>query len=240
MPFSIHSRFVQLCAALFACITFSPQSHAALLYEIDFDLPTYIASPNTQLEIAILLRETATGGDTARLQAGGQDGLTSAGFELDYGPNNDVAINEVRFDPIFLFPGSFTGAVVDAPAQLASVFSEVEDIDFGIDGIDRGNGVFEVRIASILFDIGPTEGEVVLALNDLTIGFGDTIFADNFSPDEQGTLAFGGSRILVTTVPEPAGFAMSTLVRNSSTISEDRSAKAAGVITTGLTLDNSR
>ncbi len=197
------------------CCWLSTSAHAALTYQLIFDQANYNAAPGAMVNVNVLLRETATGGDIARLASGNLDGLLTAGFRLDYSmsttgmgstipdsanPSPQITINTSAFDDTGSNSRSDSGFI-------ASVFAAGTNIGEGITATAVGNN-YDVLIATLQFTKSLNPNDVTtLQLLDLAAS-ADTVFLDVFSPDDVNQLAFSTATIGVSAVPEPGSFAL--------------------------------
>lgn len=180
-------------------------SSADQIYDIDFDQSSYIVAPGGTIDVTILLRETVTGGDTARLAPGNNDGIFFMGVGLD-------------FSSVASGPGSIIGAETDVTINPQFNDSFVNDIDLDLgasmlivdaattdpNGIEVGPvsaNVYEVELATITFTAGALGSVTDLTLSDNPDLASLTVFADSFVIDS--IASYGSSSISVATVPEP-------------------------------------
>ena len=204
-------RFLSLTAALVLAIISSKTARAGVIYEIGFDSAVYNVNPGDSLDVQVLLRETVTDGDIARLAVGNFDGAISFGALVDYstvaggvsgatvGGAGDVTLNETDFDDVF-----FNDVSVDTVSKTISMAG----FSTSLDGIEvaataLGSGVYELELATINLTASGVAGEqTTLSLLDLDVLFDDTVFNDFFAADAD--LIFGSATISnLSAVPEP-------------------------------------
>ena len=203
-------RSLLLLIAVFAgCL--SNQAKADQIYEIVFDAPEYIVAEGDMVDIQILLRETVTNGDIARLAEGGSDGIFFLGLKLDFstvvgGPGSEFfGIGDVTFNPQFDDVPTYQADVASLMANMSAGTTDFEGIEVAPVSAD----VYEVEFATISFTAG-VEGSVTsLELDDNDNAAFFSLFADGTNLNDLVT--YGSSAIIVQSVPEPGSMGILAL-----------------------------
>jgi hypothetical protein len=202
--------FLLLIAIFAGCL--SSQANGDQIYELIFDAPEYIVAAGDTVDVQILLRETVTNGDIARLASGGNDGIFAIGVNLDFsnvvgGPGSEFfGIGDVTFNPQFDDTPTYQA---DVASSMANLYAATTNFSTGIEVPPVSADVFEVEFATISFTAG-VEGSVT----NLELGDNDnqalfSLFADGTNLNELVT--YGSSSIIVQSVPEPGSMAVLAL-----------------------------
>lgn len=195
-----------LCTCLLAvsAVCFTAVDAKAQTYDLLFSQDDYSVFEGGTVDLTLLLRETVTGGQTARLAAGNDDGLFTWGVNVDFdtvssgarsfvGSTSDVAINAI-FDDTAASGVDLLGNSVDVTAATAD--------PAGIDGTDLGGGIFELELATFTVTAGDLGSVTTFALADHTNAAVDTIFGDATLIDTVAN--YGSASVTVVAIPEPA------------------------------------
>lgn len=192
-----------LLALLATAFAFCSDARAQQSYEIVFGQSNYDVFEGSSVNVDVLLRETVTGGATARLASGNEDGLFAFAFNADFSSTTgatgssvattaDVLIDAI-FDDTTFNDVNLLGSSVD----VTGVSSDTTD---GVEVAETSPGVFEVPLATLVVTAGDLDSVTTFTLADHTNN-GDTFFIDGFTADP--VINFGSSTVTVLAVPEP-------------------------------------
>lgn len=195
--------------AVSACLSWTGEAHAELIYRYVFDRPVYTVAPGETVLVNTFLQETVTGGDTSRLAT---EGLIGAGvrvrFDIPPAPGSpaqvlnlsDILPNTADFDDAIF---QFTDL---APGSLAELTEVVDLASPPVLGTELTPGIFRVFLGSFRFTAGSALGEVttVSALDSPRTE--DTITGTGLVLD--GLIESGDSTIRVSAVPEPSALTL--------------------------------
>ncbi|QEG22749.1 PEP-CTERM sorting domain-containing protein [Mariniblastus fucicola] len=194
--------------ATFANFAGVAESKADQVYELVFEQPEYYVVEGSSVEVSIMLRETVTDGDVARLATGGFDGLVNFGICADFATSTGGAastiesVSGVSLNPLFndslLNDLGILGDRLDLFGSTTNIFGGVEV------GSDVGTpDVYELELATLLVDAGDVGNVTTYNLSDHENPLLLSTFADGQLIDS--VASYGGVNIFVTSaVPEPA------------------------------------
>ena len=199
-PNSIFSFALVAAAFVFAVDSCNAQS-----YEFVFEQSDYTVTEGSTVDMTFLLRETVTGGETARLAVGGNDGLFTFGVNADFSSAtggaastvasaSDVAINAI-FDDTAINSVALVGSSVD-------IFGATSNGSTGLEVAPASPDVYEIELATITVTAGDVGSVTTYTLADHTNTAGIfSVFTDTFIADTIAT--YGSADVTVTAVPEP-------------------------------------
>lgn len=211
-----------LAFAVCVCALLTSESRAQNVYEFLFSQSTYTAAnPGDTVPVSVILRETVSGGATARLAPGLDDGLISFAVQTLFGnvtggPGSTVAsAADVTSNPS---PTRFSTdeeiievlpTFLNIDSTESSAVAGVVD-GLGVNGVLTTPGVYELELFDVDFTAGAAGSVTTLELADLTAFDGFPFFTptENFFADSlviDTTATFGTSQIVVegNAVPEP-------------------------------------
>lgn len=215
---------MSLVSAFF--VTASP-SHAALTYEITFGQERFVVAPGESTTMDVFFREISTDGSTAKLAAGGADGLFATGFVFDFGGGSAA----LRFDGYALndspegFDPAFSTQFDDLANSRIQFNSQSRDIDDGIEVSsfsDSRGEVYEILIGTLtMTNLGDQASQTILTLSRSSLPF-ENLFVDFTEP---GAVSYGTAT--VTAVPEPsAAIALASFALSAHVLRSRRKTKA--------------
>ena len=187
-----------------AAFAVAASADAYQTYDFVFEQSNFNVTEGSTVDIDFLLRETITGGETARLAVGGGDGLFFYGVNADFSiftgtagstvaSDADVAINAIFDDP---------DSSVDLLAGSVDILGGTEDSDEGINVAPVSPNVFEVNLGTITVTAGDVGSVTTISLADHTnTAAVFTLFTDGTIIDDIAT--YGSTDVTVVAVPEP-------------------------------------
>jgi len=180
----------------------------AQTYEIVFEQSNFNVFEGSTVDLDVLLRETVTGGTTARLESGNNDGLFSFAFNADFSATSGATGSTVASTADVLIEAIFDDTTFNDINLLGGSVDVVGVVDDTVDGIEVSEtspGVFEVSLATLTVTAGDADSVTTFSLADHTDN-GDTFFIDGFTADS--TISYGSASVTVVAVPEPASATM--------------------------------
>lgn len=217
--------FLMLSFVSLFFIAASP-THAALVYEITFGQERYVVATGDSTTIDVFFREISTDGSTAKLAAGGADGLFATGFIFDFGGGSAAArfdgyaLNDApnRFDP------AFSTQFPDIPNSRIQFNSQARDITDGIEVASftssRGQE-YEILIGTLtMTNLGDLGSQTILTLSGSGLPF-ENLFVDFTEPN---SITYGTASVVA--VPEPStAIALASLAVSASVMRSRRKKK---------------
>ena len=222
---------VTITMMLFALTSAAPAS-ADLFYDFVFDQNTYNANAGATVDVMVILRETATAGDTARLAPGDArggaaagDGLFAFGLNVDFssatGPPGSTVqtIDDVNLDPKFVHFSPKAGEVIVRAGDVDFEGTEdfigndadlMEGVTGNLISSSGGTTIYELPLATLTFTAGAVGSNTTIAMSDNTSATSLSFFADLTEID--ATATYGTANIIIA-VPEPGSLGiLATLV----------------------------
>ena len=168
-------------------VSFAVAQIQAQTYTVGFEQSEYFIGPDDSITLTLVLTEEITAGQTARLAAGGDDGLFGFGVGVDFsavsGTGGGSTFGSLVVDPAFEQDGTTNVGATDVSLEASEDLIANANGEFGVGGQITSANTYKVNLGELTFNAGDVgSSTTLLAIDHVTPNANMFLFADGFQP----------------------------------------------------------
>ncbi len=188
-----------LITSLLCVVAYAAPQLQAQTYTLGFDQEQYVVAPGDSVSLTLVLTEETGTGQTARLAAGGDNGLFGFGLGLNFstvsGGSNGSTFRSLMVDPTFAQDGTTNIGTTDVSFEASEDVIANTDGEFGVGGQMTSANTYEIDLGTVTFVAGDLGTNTTVQAIDHVVSTANVfLFADG----EQPTINYSSTEILVS------------------------------------------